>query len=113
MGTSSANSAAIHAGYDAIPHKQGIHQCPGLEDVAANVQRTGIPYLQSGDYVVAVNDEEMDTLKELLERGRENGVEGLEIIDGVEMRRREPLIRPDVIGALWASTGRKMGDPFH
>jgi len=112
MGTSSANSAAIHAGYDALPGtNKAITNVLGSKMWPQVSKELGIPYLQSGDYVVAVNEEEMDTLKELLERGIQNGVEGLEIIDGVEMRRREPLIRPDVIGALWASTGA-MGDPF-
>lgn len=112
MGTSSANSAAIHAGYDAVPGtNKAITNVLGSKMWPQVSKELGIPYLQSGDYVVAVNEEEMETLKELLERGIQNGVEGLEIIDGEEMHRREPLIRPDVVGALWAATGA-MGDPF-
>ena len=112
MGTSSANSAAIHAGYDALPGtNKALTNVLGSKLWPQVSKELGIPYLQSGDYVVAVNDEEMDTLRGLMARGIENGVEGLEIIDGEEMRRREPLIRPDVVGALWAATGA-MGDPF-
>ena len=112
MGTSSANSAAIHAGYDALPGtNKAITNALGSKMWPQVSQELGIPYKQSGDYVVAVSEAEMVTLEKLLARGRENGVTKLEIIDGVEMRRREPLIRPDVIGALWASTGA-MGDPF-
>ena len=55
--------------------------------------------------MVAVNEEEAQVLEELLERGRRNGVPGLEIISGKELRQREPLIRPDVVAALWAPTG--------
>jgi len=112
MGTSSANSAAIHAGYDALPGtNKALTNILGSKMWPQVSKELGIPYLQSGDYVVAVNDEEMETLKELMTRGIANGVEGLEIIDGEEMRCREPLIRPDVVGALWAATGA-MGDPF-
>lgn len=112
MGTSSANSAAIHAGYDAVS---------GTNKAATNVKAVamwpqlsselGIPYDRFGDYVVAVDNEEMAALERLLARGISNGVPGLEIISGEEMLRREPLVRPDVVGALWAPTGG-VSDPF-
>jgi glycerol-3-phosphate dehydrogenase len=112
MGTSSANSAAVHAGYDAYPgsnkartNVRAVEMWPQLS------QELGIAYSQCGDYVVAVNAEEMLVLEELLERGQKNGVPGLEIIGGAEIRRKEPLIRPDAVGALWAPTGG-IGDPF-
>jgi glycerol-3-phosphate dehydrogenase len=38
-------------------------------------------------------------------------VPDIEIISGEEMRQREPLIRPDVVAALWAPTGA-ISDPF-
>jgi glycerol-3-phosphate dehydrogenase len=60
---------------------------------------------------VAVNDEDMHVLEALMERGRQNGVPGMAIISGEEMHRREPLLRADVVGALWAPTGG-IGDPF-
>jgi glycerol-3-phosphate dehydrogenase len=71
----------------------------------------GIPYQRTGDYVVAVSEADMATLEDLLARGQANGVPGMEIIDGEEMRQREPLHRPDTVGALWVPTGG-MGDPF-
>ena len=45
------------------------------------------------------------------EQGRNNGVPGMHIISGEEMRSREPNINPDVSGALWAPTGG-ICDPF-
>jgi glycerol-3-phosphate dehydrogenase len=112
MGTSSANSAAVHAGYDAYPgSNKALTNVRAVEMWPQLSQELGIDYSQCGDYVVAVNDEEMLVLEELLERGQKNSVPGLEIINGEEMRRREPLIRPDAIGALWAPTGG-IGDPF-
>jgi glycerol-3-phosphate dehydrogenase len=112
MGTSSANSAALHAGYDAIPgSNKALTNVMGVEMWPQVCRELGIRYDRCGDYVVAVDEGELLVLDELLARGVENGVKGLQIIDGDEMRRREPKIRPDVVGALFAPTGG-IGDPF-
>ena len=112
MGTSSANSAAVHAGYDALPGtNKALTNVMGAEMWPEISQDLGIPFERCGDYVVAVDEEDLKMLNLLLERGQANRVPGLEIIDGDEMRRREPLVRPDTIGALWAPTGGII-DPF-
>ena len=112
MGTSSANSAAIHAGYDAVPgSNKALTNVMAVDMWPQLSQELGFAYERCGDYVVAVDDEEMQVLKELLERGQRNGVPGLEIISGDEIRKREPLLRPDAVGALWAPTGG-ISDPF-
>ena len=112
MGTSSANSALVHAGYNALPgtnkaltNGRAVKMWPQLS------QELGIPYQRTGDYVVAVSEADMATLEDLLARGQANGVPGMAIINGEQMRQREPLIRPDTVGALWIPTGG-MGDPF-
>ena len=112
MGTSSANSAAIHAGYDAVPgSNKALTNVMAVDMWPQLSQELGIAYERCGDYVVAVDDEEMRVLEELLERGKQNGVPGMEIICGDEIRKREPLLRPDVVGALWAPPGG-ISDPF-
>jgi glycerol-3-phosphate dehydrogenase len=112
MGTSSANSAAVHAGYDALPGtNKAITNVLGTEMWPQLSKELGIPYERCGDYVVAVSEEDLTVLEELLERGRQSGIPGMELISGEEMRRREPLIRPDAIGALWAPTGG-ISDPL-
>ena len=112
MGTSSANSAAVHAGYNAVPgSNKAITNTMAVDMWPQLSKELGIPYERCGDYVVAVHEDDLEMLELLLARGRENGVPGLEIISGDEMRRREPLIRPDTIGALWAPTGG-ISDPF-
>ncbi len=112
MGTSSGNSAAIHAGYNALPGtNKALTNAAAITMWPKLSQELGIPYERCGDYVVAVDKEEMDTLEQLLERGKINGVPNMTIIDGSEMRQREPLVRPDVVGALWVPTGG-IGDPF-
>ena len=112
MGTSSANSAAVHAGYNAVPgSNKAITNTMAVDMWPQLSKELGIPYERCGDYVVAVHEDDLEMLELLLARGRENGVPGLEIISGDEMRRREPLIRPDTIGALWAPSGG-ISDPF-
>jgi glycerol-3-phosphate dehydrogenase len=106
MGTSSSNSAAVHAGYNALPGtNKAITNSMAVKMWPQLAEELNIPYVRFGDYVVAVSDEDMDMLQVLLERGQINGVPGMEIIDGDEMRRREPRVRPDTIGALWVPTG--------
>ena len=68
-------------------------------------------YDRCGDYVVAVGEGELPKLDALFERGKRNGVPGMRLLSADEMRRREPLINPQVSGALFAETGA-MCDPF-
>ena len=112
MGASAANSAIVHAGYDALPgSNKAITNVTAVEMWPQLSRELGIPYDRCGDYVVAVTDEDMATLETLMERGRANGVPDMEMMDAREMRRREPLIRPDTVGALWIPSGG-ISDPF-
>ncbi len=63
-----------------------------------------VPFKPVGSLVVAFSDDEMETLHELLERGKANGVPGLEIYDAAKLREEEPHISEEAKGALWAPT---------
>ncbi len=112
MGTSAANSAIVHAGYDPLPGTLKAKM-----NVAANLMwdqlagELSIPFERRGDYVVAMGPQELEKLDSLLEQGRHNGVPGMHVISAEEMRHREPNINPEVSGALWAPTGG-ICDPF-
>lgn len=113
MGASSANSAIVHAGYDPLPGSLKAKM-----NVLANAMwdtlsgELNFPFERRGDYVVAIGAEELKKLDSLLEQGRKNGVPGMHIVSGEEMRHREYNINPDVSGALWAPTGG-ICDPFN
>lgn len=104
-GTSAANSALIHAGYDPLP---------GTLKAALNVrgnamwdQLSGeleVDFKRCGDYVVAIGEDELEQLIVLKKQGAQNGVPGLEIISGDEIRKRIPSINPAASGALYAPT---------
>ncbi len=106
MGTSSANSAIMHAGYDALPGtlkaKTNSIAAPLWDDLS---QELSIPFSRCGDYVVAVNQEEVETLEKLRQQGIQNGVPELKIITGEELRIHEPMVSPDALAALWVPSG--------
>lgn len=112
MGATSANSAIIHPGYDPQPGSlkaiTNVRANPMWDQLAAELN---FAFERPGDFVVAIGDQEFPTLEKLYQQGIKNGVPGMKIISSAEMREKEPLINPEVSGALWASTGG-MCDPF-
>lgn len=103
MGTSKANSAIVHAGFDAKPgslkaklNVEGTALMPEL------CKALSVPFKPVGSLVVAFSDEEVETLNELLERGNINGVPDLEIYDAARLREAEPYISDEAKAALWA-----------
>ena len=111
-GTSAANSALVHAGYDALS---------GTLKAELNVQGNAMwdklaaeldfDFKRCGDYVVAIGEEELPALQTLYDRGKKNGVPEMEIISAEAIRTRIPQINPQVSGALFAPTAG-VCDPF-
>lgn len=106
MGTSKANSGILHAGFDAKPGSlKAKTNVRGNQLYRKIHKELGLNIKYTGSLVVAKTSEEMETLKELLERGAENGVPGLELLDKETVLKMEPNLAEDVAGALWAPTG--------
>ena len=105
LGTTKANSAIIHAGYDpengTLMAKLNVR---GSELAAEICEKLDVPYKRNGAMVVAFTEDEVQTLKGLQVRGTVNGVKGLRILTGDEAREREPNLSKDVVGALYAPT---------
>ena len=105
-GTSKANSAIIHAGYDAkhgsLMAKLNVQGSRMMPQLAKDLD---IPYQQNGSLVVMVNEEDRPNLMKLYENGLQNGVEGLRIVERDELRRLEPNISDEAVAALYAPTG--------
>ncbi len=105
-GTSKANSAIVHAGYDAPQgslmaklNVQGSRMMPRL------AQELDFPYQNIGSLVVMTQGQDRQDLVRLYENGIANGVSGLRIIEQEELRQMEPHISPDAVAALYAPTG--------
>jgi glycerol-3-phosphate dehydrogenase len=105
-GSSKANSAIVHAGYDAEPGTLMARlNVRGSELMEGLCRELSVKYRRSGSLVIAFNDDDVHELGKLKAKGDANGVRGLEIISVEEVRKREPNISPNVIAALWAPTG--------
>lgn len=105
MGASKANSGIIHGGFDPEPgtlkarlNAEGV---PLLYEAARQLH---VPHKNNGSLVVAFGQEEEKTLDCLLERGRQNGISGMERISGEQARAIEPGLSPEVTGALLVTT---------
>ena len=109
---SAANTALIHPGYNAVTGslkaKLNIIANPMWTQLSEDLN---FSFDRCGDYVVAIGKEELPELDVLFERGKRNGVVGMHRISAAEMREREPLINPNVSGALFANTSG-ICDPF-
>jgi len=112
MGASSANTAIVHAGYDPKPGSlKAEMNVKGNQMFDQLAGELNFSFERRGDYVVSIGPEEYGKLETLRQQGLANGVPGMVMLDGADVRRREPNINPDVSGALWASTGG-ICDPF-
>lgn len=109
-GTTKANSAIVHGGYDAKPGtnmaKFNAKGNPMFDRICDELD---VPFKRIGSLVLAFNDKDMDTLKELYDRGIKNGIPNVEIIDGEKIKEMEPNINEDVIGALYSPTAGIVG----
>ena len=104
LGTTKANSAILHAGFDAPTGSlKAITNVRGNKLYHELEKELDLDIKWTGSMVAATTDEEMQTLQELLERGRANGVEGLKILSQAEVLEQEPNLTT-VKGALWAPT---------
>ena len=104
-GTSKANSAIVHAGFDAQPGSlKARFNVEGSRCMEELCQTLDVPYRRCGALVVSFDPAGRPRLEELLERGKENGVEGLEILEGEALHRIEPALAENIPAALYAPT---------
>ncbi|MBQ4354826.1 MAG: NAD(P)/FAD-dependent oxidoreductase [Clostridia bacterium] len=103
MGATCANSAIVHAGYDAKPGTlKAKLNVRGNKLMKELCEQLGVECKEVGSHVVGFGDGDLKTLRELYDRGVANGVPGLRIIGQEELRRMEPNISPEATCSLWA-----------
>ncbi|WP_026504552.1 NAD(P)/FAD-dependent oxidoreductase [Butyrivibrio sp. NC3005] len=105
-GTSKANSAIIHAGFDAKPGslmaKLNVLGNEMMDDLSEDLD---IPFKRNGSMVVCINKVGLKGLQELYERGIANKVKKLKLLSRDEALKLEPNLSDNVEGALLAPTG--------
>lgn len=102
-GTSKANSAIVHAGYDAeegtLKAKMNIRGNEMMEELA---EALDFPFKRNGSLVVCLCEEDFPRLKALYERGIHNGVRDLQILYREQVKALEPNVSDQVFAALYA-----------
>lgn len=105
-GTSKANSGIVHAGFDAVPGSWKARlNLEGSRKMEALSKELDFPYRRNGSLVLCFCQEDRQALTRLYEQGLRNGVEGLEILEGEEVRKLEPNVSEKVVAALHAPSG--------
>ena len=106
MGATKANSAIVHAGFDA---KEGTLKAKfnvlGNKMMESVCRELSVKYKRNGSLVIGFTEEDKKTLSELYLRGQKNGVPDLALLSGEEARKIEPNLSEDVTSALLAPTG--------
>ena len=102
-GTSKANSAIVHSGYDA---KNGSlmakFNVEGNAMMDAVCRELDVPFKRIGSLTVCTDPDDLPKLTELYDRGVANGVPGLQILNREEALAIEPNLADGVVAALYA-----------
>ena len=104
-GTTKANSAILHAGFDAptgsMKAKMNVEGNRLYHELQKDLD---LDIRWAGSFVCAATEEEEKQIEQLLARGKANGVPGMEIWDGDKVREKEPNLSSSIRAALWAPT---------
>jgi len=85
------NSGVIHSGLYYKPGSLKAKNCiNGYHMMIQFCDEHHIPYDLCGKVVVATDKSELGRLRDLFDRGRENGLEGLEMLDQARLKEIEP-----------------------
>ena len=104
-GTSKANSAIIHAGFDAAHGSlMAKYNLLGNRMYPELAKELDFSYINNGSLVLALGEEDIPKLEALMENGRKNGVEGLEIVGRERLKELEPSVGHVPVAALYAPT---------
>jgi L-2-hydroxyglutarate oxidase len=87
------NSGVLHSG---LYYKPGSLKArlavSGIREMVAFCEKQAVPHEICGKLVVAANDSELPRLRSLHERGTQNGLAGLQLLDRAQMREIEPHV---------------------
>ncbi|MEG1705952.1 MAG: FAD-dependent oxidoreductase, partial [Clostridia bacterium] len=106
VGTSKANSGIVHAGHDAktgsLKAKFNVAGNAMFDDLSKELD---FPFRRNGSLVLCFDKAEEGNLTELFSKGVANGVRGMSIISGDEVRKIEPSVSDKVTSALLVPSG--------
>ncbi|MFF5012922.1 FAD-dependent oxidoreductase [Streptomyces sp. NPDC001165] len=101
QGTSKANTAILHTGFDATPGTLEARLVrEGHQRLAAYAAESGIPVEEVGALLVAWDEEQLAALPRLAEKAERNDYPHTRILGADELYAREPHLGPGALGAL-------------
>jgi L-2-hydroxyglutarate oxidase LhgO len=103
--TSSHNSCVLHSGIHYPKNSLKAKLCIKGNMMTYDIcEKYHIPYKKLGKLTVAIEEEEVDELRKLMQQGQDNGAEGLKFLEKEEVKQLEPNV--DAERALFSpSTG--------
>lgn len=105
-GATRANSGIVHAGYDAKPGtNKAKYNVRGNALYPLWAKELEFPFIQNGSLIVCHDDGDLPGLQALYDRGVQNGVPDMELLDENALHSLEPNLSPACRGALYAKTG--------
>ncbi|MCD7443468.1 FAD-dependent oxidoreductase [Streptomyces lincolnensis] len=101
QGTSKANTAILHTGFDAVPGSLEARLVrEGARLLAAYAAESGIPVEPVGALLVAWDEDQHAALPGLLEKAEHNQYPDARLLGPAELYAREPALGPGALGAL-------------
>jgi glycerol-3-phosphate dehydrogenase len=100
-GTSKANTALLHTGFDATPGTlESRLVARGYRLLGEYADQVGIPVERTGALLVAWTDEERDALPTLKAKAERNGYHACDIVAAEDVYRRVPALGPGALAGL-------------
>ena len=104
-GITRANSAIVYPGYDNKPGSlKAALTVGGNANFDQLCEELEVPFSRCGSLLVTYDPAARPRLKRKLQHGLDNGVPGLQLLEGAEAEAMEPMLRPGVVCALYAPT---------
>ncbi|MEV6401583.1 NAD(P)/FAD-dependent oxidoreductase [Streptomyces bobili] len=101
QGTSKANTAILHTGFDAVPGSLEARLVrEGARLLTAYAAESGIPLDPVGALLVAWDEEQLAALPRLAEKAERNEYRDARLLGPAELHEREPHLGPGALGAL-------------
>lgn len=110
MGSSKANSAIVHAGYDPEPGTlMAKYNVEGNRMFEKLCKDLSVPFKMNGSLIIGFDNHDRKELENLYNRGVANKVEGVRFLSKEEVLEMEPNLSQKVECALFFPTGGIVG----
>jgi L-2-hydroxyglutarate oxidase len=94
------NSGVIHSGLYYTPGSLKADNCVrGRKALVQFARDHGIAHDVCGKVIVATNERELPNMEKIFRNGEANGIEGIEMISGAQVKEHEPFV--EAVKGIW------------